>query len=63
MEINFQDQLKRLQDQLEDGKKELKEEIICGKRSEVSLFEHQIELDRKFEEIKGLKDQAHKILE
>lgn len=62
-EINCQDQLKRLQIQLENCQKELKEEQDRAKKLEVSLSQHQFDLDKKFEEIRELKSQAHKNFE
>lgn len=59
VEINFQDLLNKLREQLESCKKELKEERICTKQLKVSLSQHQTELDKRFKEIRGLKDQAH----
>ncbi|XP_050916426.1 uncharacterized protein LOC127131551 [Lathyrus oleraceus] len=58
--INCQDQLKKLQSQLETCQKELKEERSQVKKLEVSLSHHQSDLDKRFEEIRELKGQAHK---
>lgn len=62
-EINCQNQLKKLQDQLDSCKKELKEERSQDKQLEVSLSQHQIDLGKRFEEIRELKGQAHKNFE
>lgn len=62
-EINCQDQLKRLQSQLETCQKEMKEEQNRDKKLEVSLSQHQFDLDKRFKEIQELKRQAHKNFE
>ena len=48
---------------METCKKELKEEWSRAKQLEVSLSQHQTDLDDRFEEIQDLKGQAHKNLE
>lgn len=40
--------------------KEIKEERSRTKKLEVSLSQHQIELNKRFEEIQGLNDQVHR---
>lgn len=61
-DINCQDQLKRLQSQLVTCQKEMKDKKNRVKNLEVSLSQHQFDLDKKFEEIRELKSQAHKNL-
>lgn len=63
VERNYKEQIKELQDQLEAYRKGLKDEQSCVKQLEVTLWQHQSELDQRFEEICGLKDQEHKNLE
>ncbi|XP_050904656.1 uncharacterized protein LOC127118487 [Lathyrus oleraceus] len=63
LEIYYKEQIKKLQDQLEVYNKWLKDEQSHVKHLEFTLHRRQSELDRRFEEIRGLKDQAHKDLE
>lgn len=63
MEINYKDKIRSLQDQLESFHKGLKEEHGRVKQLEVTLTQRQSELDKRFEEIRELKDQAHNNLE
>lgn len=63
LEINYKEQIKKLQDQLEVCKKGLKDGQSRVKQLKVTLHHCQSELDQRFEDIRWLKDQAHKDLE
>lgn len=63
VELNYKEQIKKLQGQLEAYKKELKDEQSYVKQLEVILRQHQSELDQRFEEICELKDQGRKDIE
>lgn len=63
LEIDYQGQLKTLQDQLEKYHKELKEERICSKKLEVTFAQHQSDIDKRFEEIRSLNGEEHRNLE
>lgn len=60
MKIRYKNQLKELQDQLKDCKKELKSEQDHAEKLVKSLSQHHAELNKRFEEIRELKSQAHK---
>ncbi|XP_050895223.1 uncharacterized protein LOC127101821 [Lathyrus oleraceus] len=62
LEIDYQNQIKNLQDHLEKCQKGLKEEKSLAKKIELTLSQHQSDLDKRFEEIRELKGQAHRSL-
>lgn len=62
-EIDYQGQIKTLQDQLEKCQKELKDKKTRAQKLEVTLAQLQNDIDKRFEEIQTLNSQAHQKLE
>lgn len=62
-EIDYQGQIKSLQDLLEKSLKELKDEQDHTKKLEKILTQLQSDIDKRFEEIRSLNRQAHQNLE
>jgi peptidoglycan hydrolase CwlO-like protein len=62
-EIDYQGQIKTLQDQLEKCQKELKDEQARAKKLEVTLSQLQSDIKKRFEEIRALNGQTHRNLE
>lgn len=62
-EIDYQGQIKSLQDLLEKSLKELKDEQDRAKKLETTLEQLQSDTDKRFEEIRSLNRQAHRNLE